>query len=143
MAPGIWTRASSPRPHAACQGVLLARMRYPLTKLLPIQTFPAAGLPMLSNKVALDSYPLANPLNNSVTVTQSNGGVALDPHDSRLTQVSYMDGMLWTGMLLSAVSRRGLKPVHQIEKINPLGEVAALHWTCMSADHGDPYTGGI
>ena len=59
---------------------------------------------MLSNKVALDSYAFANPLNNSVTVTQSNGGVALDPHDSRLTQVSYLDGMLWTGILLSAVN---------------------------------------
>ena len=62
---------------------------------------------MLSNRVALDSYPFANPLNNSVTVTQSNGGVALDPHDSRLTQVSYLDGMLWTGTLLSAVSEKG------------------------------------
>ena len=61
---------------------------------------------MLSNKVALDSYPFANPLNNSVTVTQSNGGVAVDPHDSRLTQVSYLDGMLWTGALVSAVSKR-------------------------------------
>ena len=76
------------------------------TELLPLQTFPAAGLPMLSNKVALDSYPFANPLNNSVTVTQSNGGVAVDPHDSRLTQVSYLDGMLWTGALVSAVSKR-------------------------------------
>ena len=63
---------------------------------------------MLSNRVALDSYAFANPLNNSVTVTQSNGGIALDPHDSRLTQVSYMDGMLWTGVLLSAVIRKGL-----------------------------------
>ena len=71
-----------------------------------MQTFPATGLPMLSNKVALDSYAFANPLNNSVTVTQSNGGIALDPHDSRLTQVSYLDGMLWTGTLLSAVIRK-------------------------------------
>ena len=81
-----------------------------LTDLLPVQTFPTAGLPKLSNKVALDSYPFANPLNNSVTVTQSNGGVALDPHDSRLTQVSYMDGMLWTGALLRAASRKCLNP---------------------------------
>lgn len=52
---------------------------------------------MLSNKATLESYAFANPLNNSVTVTQSGGEIALDPHDSRLTQVSYDNGMLWTG----------------------------------------------
>ena len=82
-------------------------MRCLPTGMLPLQTFPATGVPMLSNRVALDSYPFANPLNNSVTVTQSNGGVALDSHDSRLTQVSYLDGMLWTGAVLSSVITRG------------------------------------
>lgn len=52
---------------------------------------------MLSNRATLESYAFANPHNNSVTVTQAAGGIALDPHDSRLTQVSSLDGMLWTG----------------------------------------------
>ncbi len=52
---------------------------------------------MLSNRATLESYAFANPHNNSVTVTQPAGGVALDPHDSRLTQVSNLDGMLWAG----------------------------------------------
>ena len=50
----------------------------------------------------VESNAFANPHNNSVTVTQPDGGVALDPHDSRLTQVSNMDGMLWTGAGISA-----------------------------------------
>ena len=62
-----------------------------------VQSFPATGLPVLSNRATVESYAFANPHNNSVTVTQPDGGVALDPHDSRLTQVSNMDGMLWTG----------------------------------------------
>lgn len=52
---------------------------------------------MLSNRATLESYAFANPHNNSVTVTQPAGGVALDTHDSRLTQVSNLDGMLWAG----------------------------------------------
>ena len=61
------------------------------------QGFPGTGLPVLSNRATLESYAFANPHNNSVTVTQAAGGIALDPHDSRLTQVSNLDGMLWTG----------------------------------------------
>ena len=111
----------------------------PPTELLPMQTFPASGLPMLSNKVALDSYAFANPLNNSVTVTQSNGGVALDPHDSRLTQVSYLDGMLWTGALLSAVSRRGVKRIQQMLTKDPGGtDAGALRCTRMRAPYSAP-----
>lgn len=62
-----------------------------------VQDFPATGLPVLSNRAMVESNAFANPHNNSVTVTQPDGGVALYPHDSRLTQVSNMDGMLWTG----------------------------------------------
>lgn len=64
---------------------------------LSAQSFPEAGLPVLSNRATLESQAFANPHNNSVTVTQPGGGIALDPHDSRLTQVSNLDGMLWTG----------------------------------------------
>ena len=67
-----------------------------------VQDFPATGLPVLSNRAMVESNAFANPHNNSVTVTQPDGGVALDPHDSRLTQVSNMDGMLWTGAGISA-----------------------------------------
>ena len=66
-----------------------------------MQAFPASGLPKLTNKATLESNAFANPLNTSMTVTQSDGGIALDPHDSRLTQVSNLDGMLWAGGLPS------------------------------------------
>ena len=32
-----------------------------------------------------------------VVVTQPDGGIALETQDSRLTQLSYYNGMLWTG----------------------------------------------
>ena len=66
-----------------------------------MQAFPASGLPKLTRKATLDSNAFANPLNASVAVTQSDGGIALDAHDSRLTQVSNLDGMLWAGGLAS------------------------------------------
>ncbi len=53
----------------------------------------------MTNKATLESIAFANPLNTSVAVTQSDGGIALDPHDSRLTQVCNLDGMLWAGGL--------------------------------------------
>ncbi len=53
----------------------------------------------MTNKATLESIAFANPLNTSVAVKQSDGGIALDPHDSRLTQVCNLDGMLWAGGL--------------------------------------------
>ena len=70
---------------------------------------------MLSNRATLESYAFANPHNNSVTVTQPDGGVALDPHDSRLTQVSNMDGMLWTGGGTCAGTQQGRQRLQRQE----------------------------
>lgn len=61
------------------------------------QGFPRTGLPELSGEVALKSYLFADPLAAGVVVTQPDGGIALEPQDSRLTQLSYYNGMLWTG----------------------------------------------
>lgn len=61
------------------------------------QDFPRSGLPELTGEVALKSYAFADATAARVVVTQPDGGIALAAQDSRLTQVSYANGMLWTG----------------------------------------------
>ncbi len=61
------------------------------------QAFPKSGLPQLTGEVALKSYAFADPSAAGVVVTQPDGGIALETQDSRLTQLSYYNGMLWTG----------------------------------------------
>jgi hypothetical protein len=62
-----------------------------------VQNFPRSGMPELTGEVPLKSWAFADPSASGVAITQPDGGVALDPQDSRLTQVSYSNGMLWTG----------------------------------------------
>lgn len=62
------------------------------------QGFPlSGGLPGVAGSQALASLPYADPTAAGVTVTQPDGGVALDQQDSRVTQLSYSNGMLWAG----------------------------------------------
>ncbi|CAL5224046.1 g6670 [Coccomyxa viridis] len=81
------------------------------TSTLAQASFPEAGLPVLSNRATLESYAFANPHNNSVTVTQPAGGVALDTHDSRLTQVSNLDGMLWAAAATAVLINKQGSPL--------------------------------
>lgn len=61
------------------------------------QGFPRAGLPLVNGSVTLQSTQYADPTAAGVVVTQPDGGLALDQQDARLTQLSFSNGMLWTG----------------------------------------------
>ncbi|EIE18419.1 hypothetical protein COCSUDRAFT_68334 [Coccomyxa subellipsoidea C-169] len=73
--------------------------------------FPRSGLPELSGEVALKSYAFADPSAAGVVVTQPDGGIALDPQDSRLTQVSYYNGMLWTAAATAVLINKQGSPL--------------------------------
>nr|QOL01153.1 putative extracellular protein CSOL_076 [Pseudococcomyxa simplex] len=73
--------------------------------------FPRTGLPELSGEVALKSYSFADPSAAGVVVTQPDGGIALEPQDSRLTQVSYYNGMLWTAASTAVLINRQGSPL--------------------------------
>ncbi len=64
------------------------------------QAFPRGGLPEHNGTAVLRSWSFADPTAAAVVVTQPDGGTALDQGDSRLTQLAYSGGMLWTGALL-------------------------------------------
>ncbi|CAL8465747.1 g5283 [Coccomyxa elongata] len=83
------TTAESPSP------VLMA-WSITNTSSLMRPAFPKSGLPELTGEVALKSYAFADPSAAGVVVTQPDGGIALETQDSRLTQLSYHNGMLWT-----------------------------------------------
>ena len=62
-----------------------------------MQDFPRGGVPQHNGTATLRTWTYADPTAAQVIVTQPDGGTALDQGDSRLTQLSYSDGMLWTG----------------------------------------------
>ena len=67
------------------------------------QGYPdSGGAPVVAGSQALASLAFADPTAAGVTVTQPDGGVALDQQDSRITQLSYSNGMLWAGALAGA-----------------------------------------